>query len=267
MLYTELCKQLNLTPKLEAKSQLTSLTQWCEEHISQDQHFDGTPADRYLKYMQLARDYLEHCDNDNALEHAVTHGYDRYISALSAIDKKTLHETDKSGASLLHRAAGFGYEMTVKALLAKGADPHLTDKQKQLPIHSALFIPVLHQPELIQAKARIFKILLPLTPELMNLQDLAGNNIAHFLANSPYSEILKELVLKNPKLAQQRNNLGYYPVHHALLNNKAETLHVLIAIPGVASQEDLEGRDLMNYAQLHANKETMAVCQALLPLR
>lgn len=273
--FNELTQTLKLTPAMKDKSQLSGLEKWCNDMISQDRRHQGQASDRYQYYYHLAQRYLddfipEAQDNPaqirekfgkmSAIHYAAIQGYDRFISQQSSISKELINEADALGMTPLHHSAALGYLHTVKALLKQGANPHQLNQLNQPAIISALMVPFLHEPDLIERKSAAFLELFPLTPEVINFEDDAGNNLLHLLASKPFSKLAIDILTLNPDLMYHANNAGRYPIHTAILNHEAETIKHLLKHHKVSSLSDPEGLQSLHYAARYGNEPIIKYC-------
>ena len=95
----------------------------------------------------------------NAIQYAAQQGYDQFITALPSLSNEELNKANTEGMTPLHVCASNGYAHTLHSLLIKGANPREPNKELQRPIHSALFVPLLHDKELVSNKITIFKFI------------------------------------------------------------------------------------------------------------
>ncbi|MBI2785263.1 MAG: ankyrin repeat domain-containing protein [Legionella longbeachae] len=273
--FNTLCKELELSPSFENESQLSTLESWCQAHVSQDICFQGDSKTRYSQYYELASNYLDnflvHLPNNLAskityfddctpIHYAAIQGYDHFIANQSDLTKNILNETDAYGMTALHKAAIQGYLFTVKALLAKGASVDIPNSRKQYPLHSALFLPILHEKALIKKKETIFRTLLAIAPHLLLVHDCDGNTALHHMAEQGFVPILSEVLQKNEKLAFVKNKASLYPIHTAILNNQPQVVDVLLAIEGVSSLGDGQNRIPLHYAARYGNSTIIQSC-------
>lgn len=273
--FKTLCNQLCLPDSYKKAANLASIEDWCHKHISQDIQYSGDDAEKYQKYLEFAANYLNNFSpeipqdlaqkkqffgNQNAIHYAAQHGYDRFIAAQLHSSKAAINAADEYGMTPLHIAASQGYVFTVKALLSKGADAHKTNLQHQLPVHRALFVPMLHDANLLKRKEEIVAMLLALTPEALSMQDQEGDTLLHLLAMQQFDHLLAQVLKANSQLAFIKNNNEIFPVHTAILNHQREALDLLLAIEGGDKLGDKQNRLPIHYAALYGDSKMVASC-------
>jgi uncharacterized protein len=263
--------KLNDLTSIEEKSY--ALKAWCQAYISSDIDFTGD-NDAYEKFQELATVYLEDFlpevpkdiaqivplfEGKTALEVATSNGFDRFIASLSNVSE-AINTPNRYGMSLLHLAASNGFVNTVNQLLAQGANPMAENSQGQLAIHSALFVPMLHEDNLIERKIDIFKQLQKSAPNSVLKKDGSDTTVMHLMASQGFSSLLDDLMKSNPGLISIPNNLGHYPIHTAILNDKKACVELLLSNDAVSSQKDSKKRTPLHYAGRYANKEMVILC-------
>ncbi len=284
-----LCAELHIDPEHGDERQLHVLQQWCHEHISQDINYQGTAQEKYTWYMALATHYNDYFlaklpenpeqidenilafKNMNAVQYAADHGYDRYIMGLTRLPNDVLNKPNSAGMTPLHLAAVNGHVHTLRALIAQGANPNKTNKQSQLPIHSALIIAARYTSTLIENKEAIFRELDTLTPDLMARKDNSGDTVLHLMAcaamgSHVFSALCAELLSRDAHPQQYANHQTHYPIHTAILNNKIAIIESLLKVDGVARLTDAEGKVALHYAaQYDAPQTVLEQCIAATP--
>lgn len=274
--YEKLCDDLHLTPNFEQKAQLDALETWCHEHISRDVRYRmGNDETRYARYLNLAKswydDFLAYVPqnisqkvqpfgNLNAIQYAASHGYDQFIHNQHTLPDGVLDEGDVNGMTPLHNSAVEGHVFTVRVLLDKGADANKTNRRKQFPIQSALFVPVLHDDGLLERKASIFQDLLSLASDAINMPDKDGNTMLHSMAEHGFEALATEVLTLAPDLALLQNNASLYPVHTAILNHQFGVLRQLLDIEDVARLCDSKKRAPLHYAARYGTIEMVETC-------
>lgn len=275
MSFAELCEELHLSPRIEQESQIIALENWCLQNISQDLHVTGQNAERYTEYLALAKtfldDFLAYIPQNlaqkspkfghlNAIQYAAEHGYDQFITTLPALTDGLINEGDINGMTALHKSATEGHLFTVHALLNKGANAAVSNKQKQFPIQSALFVPILHEDGLIERKKHIFMALFDSQPELIGECDHDGNTVLQRMASHGFDDIMAIVLQINPTLASVKNHASLYPVHTAILNQQAAALNQLLKIDGVAALRDSKKRVPLHYAARYGTRDMVEQC-------
>ena len=273
--FADLCEELHLSPQFEHKSQLDTLENWCLQNMSQDLRVTGQHAERYSKYLALAKIYLDdflanvpqnlaetlaNFGHLNAIQYAAECGYNHFISKQSTLPGDLINEGDINGMTALHKSAVEGHVFSVRALLDKGADPTVSNKLKQAPARSALFVPILHDDGVIARKQSIFLTLLESHPDVLTEHDKDGNTALHQMASHGFVQIMEQVLNTNPTLASLKNNAGLYPVHTAILNQQSGALNLLLNIEGVASQGDSKNRVPLHYAVRYGTLDMVKAC-------
>lgn len=266
---------LHLPETYEHESNLNTLKAWYKEHISQDIDYEGSEQEQYALYYTGAAHYLDNFlahrpsnsgenasffGNQSTIHYAAQQGYDRYISAQPVIAESIINEGDAYKMTPLHKAAIQGHEFTVRALLSKGASVHLANAQDQLAIHAALFVPMLHDVQLVQRKERIFFSLLPLTPESLTMQDKDGNTLLHLLTTQSFDNLIAQLIQNHSELAFIKNHASLYPIHTAILNSQAKAVDLLLSINGVAELGDTQKCLALHYAARYGTAAMVRSC-------
>lgn len=265
MTVNHLFQALQLSHTYQDAADLERLETWCQHYISQDYVVEGSAAERYQAMYTFVDNYGKVFESHLAMDWNVTqaalddrticqyagwHGYDRFIANEDKLTPVQINTADKYGMTPLHFAAQKGHIMTVRALLARGADVQLYNLNKKLPIQSALFVPILHDKNYMVRKQQLIRELIPHTPNAYTLQDSAGNTILHNLVEVPgFDEIVCDLLHSHPEMALISNNVGLYPIHTAILNQQTVAVHALLAIQGVLDLKDGRGRPLSFYRQ------------------
>lgn len=259
---------MQLTPEFESGAALHKLKCWCHEHISNDIHYQGTEEEQYKQYFILAKNYLDHfiaeavpenAYNMNKIQCAAFEGFHYYLDTLS-VESEQWNSATSTGMTPLHLAAVQGHVNTVKTLLAKTANPLIENNNKQLPIQSALFVPILHDSDLIANKEKIFNELAAQAPNSITHQDNGGDSLLHLMAIHGFDSLAKQSLEKNEQLAFCRNNFSRYPIHTAILNHQIAIVRLLLEIAKVNMLADSQGRKPLHYAAMYGQKEMVALC-------
>ncbi|WP_133130486.1 ankyrin repeat domain-containing protein [Legionella yabuuchiae] len=189
--YQDLCKDLNLSPDYTIQY-LERLKTWCYEHVSRDISFYGEPEKQYKQYLILAKSYLDQflsnvsadfsviipeLNNLTAIQYAAAEGYDRFLENHSSLPKETWSLKNNFGMTPLHISANKGYVHTVNVLLENGAIPEVANQNGQFPIYTALLVPIVFDPDLVERKKIIFESLKSKAPQSIYHQDKGGDTI------------------------------------------------------------------------------------------
>lgn len=274
MKFNELVAQLNLNTNISTTEKLKSLKHWCHEHISRDIQFTGNTSEAYENYQNLAALYLdevlptipkdmsekrEELDGLTAIQFAARAGFDQWILALNP-NRTAVNTPDPYLMTPLHMAALEGYYYTVNALCDLEANPKAENKNKQLPIFSALMLPIDGDEALKARKLMIFKFLKTKAPETLKHQDNTGNTVLHLIATFGYASLIEEVLRSAPELFTIQNNHNRYPIHTAILNNQIECVRKFLSMPNVEQLSDASGETALHYAARYGSKEMIALC-------
>lgn len=205
------------------EGRLSTLKKWCEENISKDVIFQDEPCANYHKYLMLTESYMRFLKSvapdapisAEQIHEAVRGGYHYFLGNELNKPEDHINTTFEAGMTPLHIAASKGFLETVRVLLAKGGNPHILNQEGQLPLHSALLLPMLRSSILIQHKIAIFELLFDLTPHATEAKDKQKNSIAHLIAR--YGLLNPEISVELAK----PNSQGEYPIHLAIQNNNS----------------------------------------------
>lgn len=259
MNFNELCHKLELDPesKLSDESQLSKVENWCRANISSHLQFLGTEQEKYESCLKLAQFYLDTFLKNPTVHVAAARGFDKY---LETIGQSKLNEVDEHGFSVLHRAAQAGQVETTKLLLARGADPLKQNKQLQVPIYSALLMPVYFSPDLRTRKIDIERILVANKKDMLNHTDSSGDTILHRIVAPGFFELIKETLEQKPELLNTPNKHAHYPIHTAILNRRKECVQILMSYPGVELQKDAKQQTPLEYAFKLNDPDLIDIC-------
>lgn len=162
-----------------------------------------------------------------------------------------------SGMTPLHLSAAIGHVSAVKAFLEKGADPMKTNRELQLPIYSALSMPMFHDEWLQAKKESIFKVLLRQAPKAIKHKDKSSDRVFHFIAAQGFERLIDELLSESTEGAFHCNHFLRYPIHTAILNNQPTIAKRLIAIDKVSTLTDSKYQTALHYAACYGTEEIL----------
>ena len=268
--YEQLTQTLNLTPHDQDGAQLHLLKQWCLEHVSEDA-FERT----YTDYLDLARCYLDIFlpnipanladaipvfNNMTVLQYAAYRGYDRFIQSSNTSLTDIINSKTQVGMTPLHLAATNGHLHAVDVLLAVGASPRELNNYGEFPIQCSLFTPVWIDADYKNRKTVIFNVLKACAPDTITAMDSQGDTVAHAMAAHGYEALMSDLVREHQPMILSHNNFKKYPIHMAILNDQAGIVKMLLAVDGVISLADAEGRVALHYAAQSELPEIIQDC-------
>lgn len=275
MNFKELMHQLQLDSKYSAApNQLEILKQWCRDNISKDLDFNGEPEQIYQDYQELAELYLdqilpnlpknlnEPCEafnNNSTLQMTAQAGFHYLLSSLSPNET----EVNQANAFLmtpLHTAAMEGYYHTVKTLGDLGANPQSMNRNKQIPLFSALLLPMDSDEELKNSKTLVFQLLKKIAPKTLTHRDISGDSVLHLIAAFGFDSLIPEVMESAPELFMNPNNLGHYPIHTAILNNQVQCLSLFLKNKECLKLKDSMGETVLHYAALYGSAKAVSLC-------
>lgn len=274
MSFNELCKILGLDSLITDEEKLNVLEKWYLENVSTDQYIQGNVEARYHHYCKLTETYLNHFlpnisknlaapihkfGKKNTIQEAAFQGLDMFL----AFQNPSIDLLNRSNGQLqtpLHYAVINGYYHTVETLLSQGADPELPDSQGQLPIFSALLLPIIYNDHKKENKEKIFRLLQDKAPKTLNHQNVSGDTVLHMMAVYNFSSLMQDVLKTNNELAYIKNNRSCYPIHTAILHKRMECSEILLKEKGASLLQDSQNRVPLHYAVLYASREILALC-------
>jgi ankyrin repeat protein len=274
MNFNTLCDELDITSDKSDSEKLVLLKQWFHENISRDIQFEGNEQEQFELYYESAEFYLEDflpetlhdmhqqnpkLDGESVISAAVIRGYDRFIMSLK-VDKSLLNTPNSKGMTPLHSAAIEGHFYTTQALLTLGVNTDVLNNQKQFPLFSALFLPVLHNEALKHNKINIFKLLQDKDSRNLKQQDDSGNTVLHQMAVHDFGTLIQETLAAHIELAYIQNNHTHYPIHTAILNNQMHNIHPLLHVKDAQTLADSNGWVALHYAARYSTKDILKLC-------
>ncbi|XP_054843505.1 ankyrin repeat domain-containing protein 55 [Eublepharis macularius] len=159
---------------------------------------------------------------------------------LQQSDLSEINHQDTEGMTSLHWAAFHNRPQHVQALLQKGADPTLVDKDFKTALHWA-----------VQSGNRILcSVILSHRqgPSIINYDDENGKTCLHIAAAAGYSDIISELA-KVPECNLQALDVDdRTPLHWATAAGKADCVKVLLQLGVNSSPRDINENTPLTYA-------------------
>lgn len=266
---------LGLDSMSSDEEKLRILERWCFEKISTDLCFSTEPLEeQYSGYLQLAEFYLDdfvpyipqdlnqpvpEFDGKTTLEVVAASGMDRVLVSLTP-SRELINTPNAFGMTLLHRAAIEGNSNTVVSLVNLGADPRKPNKQGQLPVFSALVLPMVYEDEVKESKIKIYQFLKETAPDTLNQLDENGDSVLQMMAINDFTTLMEGVLRSNNALAYKANNHSHFPVHTAILNNNLESVRILLKENDMTNAADSKKRLPIHYAARYGGEEMLALC-------
>lgn len=179
------------------------------------------------------------------------------------LDESTLEAiNDGTAAELpaLHIAALEGHLNTVRALLEQGADPLMKDTFNQTALFHALFIPMQHEPSLMQTKIAIFTLLNSTAPGHLLECNANQETVFHPMTVHGFDTLFNQEIQKIPQVAFMSNQSGRYLIHTAILHDQYKIAQTLLAIENVWSLTDNQGQCALHYAAQYQTQDMLLLC-------
>lgn len=236
---------------------LERLEQWIMNNISQDIILTGATIDRRVsiyedvlkKYLYLQAYSLLSVDK---LGFVVKYGLDVLL------DKMQLSMSELSKLEpLLEMACALGYVHTAQKLANfKGIGPSTNSQM----LHRTLMLPTGYDEQLKEKKQKIAQFLLSLWPNLLYSKTDENNNIFHTLAENNYPDLIETYRTSHQQLATEANNLGYYPIHCAVMNHHHQSAAQLLRFVQGAKLLDDKQRTALHHASRLGDHEMVTLC-------
>jgi len=139
-----------------------------------------------------------------------------FLSSLLEL-RASINDRDSFGCTPLHRACTKKYYQIVNELLKHGADTNILDNDKMSPLHvicSSAVLKDFNLDQQMQSTITIFKKLLDVNPDLLNIRDFSGATVLHHAVCREHNLFLVKAILeKNIKLAFIEDRNGRTPLH------------------------------------------------------
>ncbi|XP_069779180.1 ankyrin repeat domain-containing protein 55 [Narcine bancroftii] len=151
-----------------------------------------------------------------------------------------INHQDSEGMTPLHWAAFHNRPQHVQALLQKGADPTLVDKDFKTALHWA-----------VQSGNRVMTSIIldhHLTPSIINYDDENGKTSVHIAAAAGYSDIIYELARIPECNLQSLDVDDRTPLHWAAAAGKTDCVRSLIELGVDSSPRDINENTPLTYA-------------------
>jgi len=280
--FEKFCATLQLDPKKFDSAKLGNLRSWCMNSISTDiDYSDYTEEEQYQKYLMLAEQYINtflanipsdmtasvpEFDHMTTIQFAATKGYDVYIKQVQLKPKHdaSLSQATNRHPAPIHIAAIKGHLNTVTALLEKGAPADTKNRIHQLPLYSALMLPIVCSPGLQSKKTLIYKVLEQKQTSHTSKQkahiDTNGDSVCHLMAVHGFNDLLEDALRRNPSLAALRNNHSLSPLLIAIMHNQFSCATPLLRVEGAAEVPDSKRRVAIHYAAIYGSTEMIGLC-------
>lgn len=153
----------------------------------------------------------------------------------------------------LFDAAITGDVACAKMLLEKNTNPLIADSNGRIPLHFALLLPMIYEPELRNNKMQVAEELIKTIPASISCKDDSGDTPVHCMASGDFDTLLASALDFDPTMALLQNNEGAYPIHHAIATHQHRTFALLLTVPGMSELLDYRGRSLVHHAAMMNN--------------
>lgn len=242
----------NITPDA-----LDRLEQWIMNNISQDIILTDAAIERRAfiyeevlkKYLNLQAYSLLSLDK---LGFVVKYGLDVLLDNMQL----SISELSKL-EPLLEMACALGHVHTVRKLTHLGRFEPGTNSQI---LHRALMLPTGYDEQLKEKKQKVAQFLLSLWPNLLYSKTDENNNIFHTLAENNYPALIETYRTSHHQLATEANNLGYYPIHCAVMSHRHQSAAQLLRVAQGAKLLDDKQRTALHHASRLGDHEMVALC-------
>uniref|UniRef100_A0A1I8ANX4 ANK_REP_REGION domain-containing protein n=1 Tax=Steinernema glaseri TaxID=37863 RepID=A0A1I8ANX4_9BILA len=151
----------------------------------------------------------------------------------------------------LHYAVRHGHLQMIRAFLQYGADPNITNKEGQTPLHFAAKYQPKYLPELLKPRGVGSPLMARRPPRLHTLRNIV-----------PANSTIISVLLEKKATADARDNYECTPLHYAALKDNKDEARQLISI----GEADVHAVELHKYTPLHlaANHGSERVAELLL---
>jgi len=169
------------------------------------------------------------------------------MKALLNADPALVVKRDKSGSTLLHRAAGFFSTGVTEFLLAKGADVNARDNDGSTPLHAAAQ----------KGSKKVVEVLLAAGADL-NAQDQRGDTPLNLALLFGKTDVAALLVARGADV-NARDQRGCTPLFYAAPLNHMDIAELLLAHGADVNAKNNVGQTLLHEAASNTNVVSVAV--------
>ena len=275
--FTEFCQQHHIHPEKRTLESLQQIAQVCQEVISQDCVYPTTPfsdqsfddylaflhtyTDVFLPQAKSKQDSIPALGGLSVLQYAAMHGYDRVIRRLEPISPDQINARNQYGMSPLHLAATQSHLATCRVLCELGANVHLENNEKQLPLYCVLTDPTRQGAASIARQTEVFRELRQHAPETIQHRDRLDQNPTHLMAMYGHLDLLEEAMAYDPNLVLSTNTQGIAPIHAAINHQQLLVLQTIAAtVPDAMSLPGHNLRLPLHYAVLADDPAMVDFC-------
>ena len=136
---------------------------------------------------------------------------------LNAFQKFPVDKPDKNGVTALMMAAATGSESISRELMAKGANPNVTDRKGRNAFHHAL-----------QAKEMKMSIFLMNKMQDLSAKDRSGKTLLMYAVLGQMHPVIRSLIAYGVDVNVTDDKKGFSALHYAALVGNAETVSIIL---------------------------------------
>lgn len=192
------------------------------------------------------------------VHHAAKMGHLESLKLL--INEQNINAQDNEGYTPLHYAAFCGTQKAIQFLLDKGANPEISSKDGNLPIHMAFVRHVASA----EAQTEVYSLLISKTQNI-DSQDNSGISVLARACRANNKDFVKAL-LENGAKPNKPNKFNELPLHEAAKREFLDIVKLLVEkmTPDEINFKDKEGKTALNRAQEGTGADKDAVVQLLI---
>jgi ankyrin repeat protein len=227
------------TVNVFSEAQFSELKQWCNDEVSTDIHFRGTPQQQYAQYLRLKSSYMDfkqvletqstvdrplpEFNQMTPIQFAAMRGFDVYLNSIQPTSAQINQGTAEGGNTPLHLAASQGHVLTAQICIKHGAKLDALDSDQNTPAMKALMVSSWHDHK---RHEKLFEQLQ--MPDLLKHRNTEGNTVFHLAAQFGFCELLKKLIDIDPAGLLEENFNYHCPIHLAIrqIGNSKETVEL-----------------------------------------